>query len=30
MDELVQQFWDLLQRRVITLGEEPVKVRQLC
>ena len=29
MDELVQQFWDLLQRRVITLGEEPVKVRQI-
>ena len=29
MDELVQQFWDLLQRRIITLGEEPVKVLQI-
>ena len=29
MDELVQQFWDLLQRRIITLGEEPVEVLQI-
>ena len=29
MDELVQQFLDLLQTRVITLGEEPVKVIQI-
>ena len=29
MDELVQQFWDLLQRRVIVLGEEPVEVSQI-
>ena len=29
MDELIQQFLDLLQTRVITLGEEPVKVIQI-
>ena len=29
MDEMVQQFLDLLQTRVITLGEEPVKVIQV-
>ena len=29
MDELIQQFLDLLQTRVITLGEEPVKVNQI-
>ena len=29
MDELIQQFIDLLQTRVITLGEEPVKVSQI-
>ena len=29
MDELIQQFLDLLQTRVITLGEEPVKVSQI-
>ena len=29
MDELVQQFLDLLQTDVITLGEEPVKVIQI-
>ena len=29
MDELIQQFLDLLQTRVITLGEEPVKVLQI-
>ena len=29
MDELIQQFLDLLQARVITLGEEPVKVIQV-
>ena len=28
MDELIQQFLDLLQTRVITLGEEPVRVIQ--
>ena len=29
MDELIQQFLDLLQTRVITLGEEPVRVIQV-
>ena len=29
MDELIRQFLDLLQARVITLGEEPVKVIQI-
>ena len=29
MDELVRQFLDLLQARVITLGEEPVKIIQI-
>ena len=29
MDELIRQFLDLLQARVITLGEEPVKVIQV-
>lgn len=29
MDELIQRFLDLLQTRVITLGEEPVKVSQI-
>ena len=29
MDELIQQFLDLLQMRVITLGEEPVRVIQI-
>ena len=29
MDELIRQFLDLLQTRVITLGEEPVKVSQI-
>ncbi len=29
MDELVQQFLDLLQTRVITLGEEPVQIIQI-
>lgn len=29
MDELIQQFLNLLQTRVITLGEEPVKVIQI-
>ena len=29
MNELIQQFPDLLQARVITLGEEPVKVIQV-
>ena len=29
MDELIQQFLDLLQTRVITLGEEPVQVIQI-
>ena len=29
MDELIQQFLDLLQTRVITLGEEPVRVSQI-
>ena len=29
MDELIQQFLDLLQTRVITLGEEPVRVIQI-
>ena len=29
MDELIRQFLDLLQRDVITLGEEPVKVIQI-
>ena len=29
MDELIQRFLDLLQTRVITLGEEPVKVIQV-
>ena len=29
MDELIRQFFDLLQARVITLGEEPVKVIQV-
>ena len=29
MNELIQQFLDLLQARVITLGEEPVKVIQV-
>ena len=30
MDELIRQFLDLLQTRVITLGEEPVKVIQIA
>ena len=29
MDELIQQFLDLLQMRVVTLGEEPVQVIQV-
>ena len=29
MDELIQQFLDLLQIRVTTLGEEPVRVVQV-
>ena len=29
MDELIRQFLDLLQTRIITLGEEPVKVIQI-
>ena len=29
MDELIQQFLDLLQTQVITLGEEPVRVIQI-
>ena len=29
MDELIRQFLDLLQARVITLGEEPVKIIQI-
>ena len=29
MDELIRQFLDLLQTRVITLGEEPVRVIQV-